>query len=86
MKRVTCKYFVNEAEPKCTKYFHLTGNCLLAVEFLPTSGAALAINKKGSVKVSVKFRSATTQNLTAIVLCMYQAIIEIHPDKTVSIN
>ena len=56
------------------------------MEFLPSSGAALAINKKGSVKVSVKFRSGTTQNLTAIVLCMYQAVIEIHPDKTVSVN
>lgn len=64
----------------------LTGNVLCAFELLPISSKALSINRRGQVKISMKFKSALDKPVNAIIFCMYQSMIEIGHDKHVILD
>ena len=55
----------------------LTGNALIAIELLPNSGDALSVNRKGQVRLSLKFKVAVPKALTGVAYLQYQSIIEI---------
>ena len=59
------------------------GNTLIAIELLPNSGDSLSVNRRGQVRLSLKFREALPSAVTAIVYCQYQSIIEI--DKNLNV-
>ena len=63
--------------------FLLTGNTLIAIELLPNAGDALSVNRKGQVRLSLKFKSALTQTLVGIAYLQYQSIIEIDKHSNV---
>lgn len=58
----------------------------MAIELLPNSGNFLSVNKRGQLKVSLKFRTALDKNINVIVYCQYQSVLEIDADKRVILD
>ena len=56
----------------------LTGNTLIAIELLPNAGDALSVNRKGQVRLSLKFKSnLKDKTLVGVAYLQYQSIIEL---------
>lgn len=65
---------------------YTNGNVLIYFEIIPTQPGALTINKNGSIKLSLQFKTALKESVTAVVLAQYQTIYEIDKTKEVTIN
>jgi len=62
------------------------GNVLIAAELLPNQPDSLTVNRKGQIKIGLKFREALAESVTAIVFVLYQSCIEIDRNKTVILD
>ena len=62
------------------------GNALVCVELLPNIPDALSVIRNGTVKISLQFRSGTTEALTLVVFGLYQNILEIDRNRNVVID
>ncbi|CAG7820850.1 unnamed protein product, partial [Allacma fusca] len=65
---------------------YTAGNCLVAIELLPNSGNFLSVNRRGQIKISMKFKSPLDQNINVLVYCQNQAVIEIDAEKRVILD
>ena len=61
----------------------LSGHFLIAIELLSNLGSALSVNKRGQIKVNLRFEKPLEQTINVILWCQYQAVIEISKDKQV---
>jgi hypothetical protein len=53
------------------------------VDLLPNSSDSLSLNRRGQVRLSLKFREALDKAVTAVVYLQYQSIIEIDRNQNV---
>jgi hypothetical protein len=60
-----------------------TGNVLAAVELLPNSGNALTSNRRGQVKISLKFKKSLAKAVTVLIYCQYQAVFEMDKNRQI---
>ncbi|CAG7720689.1 unnamed protein product, partial [Allacma fusca] len=58
-------------------------NVLTAVELLPNSGNALSVNRRGQVKVQLKFREALDEPVDVVIYTQYLSIVKIDGNKQV---
>ena len=65
------------------KFISFIDNCLICVELLPSSNQGLCVNRKGQIRLTLKFRSNLPENTSAVVYCSYQSIIEIDSHSSV---
>ena len=66
--------------------FLYAGNVLTAIELLPNQAGSFAVNKKGQVKLNLRFSSPLDENVTAVLLCQYQSVVEIDNNKIVTVS
>ena len=65
---------------------YANGNALVCVELLPNYPEALSVIRNGQVKLSLQFRSGTTEPLTLVLFGLYQNILEIDRNRNVIID
>ena len=54
-----------------------SGYVLTAFQLLPISGNALSVNRRGTIKLAVKFRTPLPEPVNVILYCQYQSLIEL---------
>ena len=63
-----------------------TGLVLTCFKLLPVNGSALSVNRKGSVKLSAKFRSPLSEAVNILVYCQFQGLLELTKEKSIIVN
>jgi len=59
---------------------------LTAIEILPNQAGSFAVNKKGQIKLSLRFGGALDENVTVLLVSQYQGVIEIDQYKQVTFD
>lgn len=69
-----------------TREKYKQGMTFVAFELLPSIPNTLAVNRRGSLKITLEFGATNNPELTALVYCVYSSVLEIDADRQVTLE
>ena len=63
-----------------------TGNCLIGVEILGSTKASLPVQRKGQIKLNLRWGTALDENIVVVCLLQYSSLLTIDEHKQVLIQ